>query len=104
MLRIRIALLGLLTATTTATGPSAVLDPSAPARLAAAHAARAAEVRPLPFFYDLYTFRGDGGETDIVAAFAVPAGRLESESEEGRTRYRFDVTLVLADTALSTLF
>jgi len=54
--------------------------------------------RPLPFFYDLYTFRGDAGTTTVVASFAVPAGRLERELHEGRIRYRFDVTLVLSDT------
>ena len=31
-------------------------------------------VRPLPFFYDLYTFRGDGSRTTVVAAFAKIAG------------------------------
>lgn len=62
-------------------------------------------VRPLPFFYDLYTFRGDDGTgTAIVAAFAVPVGRLEREFVEQEVRYRFDVTLVLADTALRTVF
>lgn len=55
--------------------------------------------RPLPFFYDLYTFRGPSGSTTVVAAFAVPAGRLEREEHDGEVRYRFDVTLVLTDTA-----
>ena len=59
--------------------------------------------RPLPFYYDLYTFRGENGHTDVVAAFAVPAGRLQAERARGRARYRFDVTLVLADTALETV-
>jgi hypothetical protein len=63
----------------------------------------AVDVRPLPFYYDLYTFRGANGRTDVVAAFAVPAGRLEPERLPGRARYRFDVTLVLADTALQTV-
>jgi len=58
--------------------------------------------RPLPFFYDLYTFRGDGGSTTVVAAFAVPVKRLHSERNQG-VRYRFDVTLVLADTALRSV-
>jgi len=58
---------------------------------------------PLPFFYDLYTFRGSGGSTDVVAAFAVSVGRLEQEHTEAGVRYRFDVTLVLADTALRTV-
>lgn len=60
-------------------------------------------VRPLPFFYDLYTFRGQGGATTVVAAFAVPAGRLERDSRDGDVFYRFDVTLVLADTALKSV-
>ena len=54
---------------------------------------------PLPFFYDLYTFRTDGGGTSIVAAIAVPVGRLKGESRDGRVSYRFDVRFVLADTA-----
>ncbi len=53
----------------------------------------------LPFYYDLYTFRGDGGETSVVAAFAVSAGELRAEHVEKGVRYRFDVSLVLADTA-----
>lgn len=63
-----------------------------------------AAARPLPFFYDLYTFRGRDGATAVVAAFAVPAGRLEREAVDGEVRYRFDVTLVLADTARRTVF
>jgi hypothetical protein len=61
-------------------------------------------VRPLPFFYDLYTFRGEDRSTTVVAAFAVPAGRLEREVFDREVRYRFDVTLVLADTARGTVF
>ncbi len=57
----------------------------------------------LPFFYDLYTFRGGSGKTSIVAAFAVPAGRLRKENTHDGVRYRFDVTLVLADTALKSV-
>jgi hypothetical protein len=57
----------------------------------------------LPFFYDLYTFRGDAGKTSIVAAFAVPAGKLRKQSSGNQVSYRFDVTLVLADTALKSV-
>ncbi|HSJ31457.1 MAG TPA: hypothetical protein VK933_08490 [Longimicrobiales bacterium] len=60
-------------------------------------------LRPLPFYYDLYTFRGRGGSTAIVTAFAVEAGRLETEAANSRTRYRFSVTLVLADTAIGSV-
>ena len=67
----------------------------------AASASRAApaDTGPLPFHYDLYTFRGDAGRTAVVAAFAVPAGHLEDEDVDGGVRYRFDVSFVLADTA-----
>ena len=53
---------------------------------------------PLPFFYDLYTFRQDARTTTVVAAVAVPAGGLQRERVDARVRYRFDVRFVLADT------
>jgi tetratricopeptide (TPR) repeat protein len=56
-------------------------------------------LRDLPFFYDLYTFRGPEKSTAVVAAFAVPANALETTSEQEGVRYRFDVSLILADTA-----
>jgi len=59
--------------------------------------------RPLPFFYDLYTFRGDAGGTDVIASFAVPVGRLQREEQNDRVRYRFDVTFVLSDTVLHSV-
>lgn len=58
---------------------------------------------PLPFFYDFYTFRGAGGGTLVVAAVAVEAGELKREREAGEVRYRFDVSVVLADTALRSV-
>ena len=60
--------------------------------------------RSLPFFYDLYTFRGDRGSTTVVATIAVPVGRLHRERKDGGFRYRFDLRLVLADTAQRTVF
>ena len=59
--------------------------------------------RPLPFFYDVFTFRGEGGHTAVVTAFAVEAGKLETERVGGNKRYRFSVTLELADTALRSV-
>ena len=58
-----------------------------------------AAARPLPFFYDLYTFREDDGSTKVVLSIAVEARRLQRESVDGQSRYRFDVRFVLADTA-----
>ena len=60
-------------------------------------------MRPLPFFYDLYTFRAEGGRTTVVAAFAVEAGDLETKRVDDNNRYRFSVTLLLADTALRSV-
>jgi hypothetical protein len=56
-------------------------------------------IGPLPFAYDLYTFRGEAGTTKVVASFAVPVRELHRESEGGQARYRFDVSFVLTDTA-----
>ena len=60
-------------------------------------------VHPLPFFYDLYTFRAEGGRTTVVAAFAVEVGELETKRVGDNNRYRFNVTLLLADTALRSV-
>jgi len=64
---------------------------------------RPALPRDLPFYYDLHTFRTDGGGTSVVAAIAVPVSRLRRERRDNRVRYRFDVRFVLADTALRTV-
>lgn len=67
------------------------------------HAAIPAAGRPLPFFYDLYTFRGSDGGTAVVTAYAVEAGNLTTVDVDSRVRYRFSVTLVLADTLLRSV-
>jgi hypothetical protein len=65
-------------------------------------AAAPVPVRPLPFLHDLYTFRGTAG-TAVVVAYAIEAGELLRESAGDGVRYRFDVSLVLADTAARTV-
>jgi hypothetical protein len=59
---------------------------------------------PLPFFYDLYTFREDGGGTMVVAAIAVPVETLRRERRADGIHYRFDVRFVVADTARRTVY
>jgi hypothetical protein len=61
-------------------------------------AGTASGLGPLPFAYDLYTFRGEEGATRVVASFAVPVRELHRTSEDGTSRYRFDVTFMLTDT------
>jgi hypothetical protein len=60
-------------------------------------------VRPLPFSYDIYTFRGEAGRTTVVAAFAVETGNLETKSVGANKHYRFSVNLVLADRVLRSV-
>ncbi len=94
----RLALAALILAATPAAG--------AAQSLSVATGPDAEEMRAtgsLAFFYDLFTFRGEGGRTEVVASFAVPVDRLEREDVGPDTRYRFDVTLVLADTALRSV-
>ena len=51
----------------------------------------------LPFYYDLYTFRGEEERaTAIVAAYAVPEGNLHREDDARGVTYRMVVSLVLA--------
>jgi hypothetical protein len=90
MLRGLVTILCVVAATSAMRGPDAdalALDWEAPS------------ARSLPFYYDLYTFRGDEGTTTVVATIAVPVGRLHRERRDNGFRYRFDVRLVLADTA-----
>ncbi len=60
-------------------------------------------VRPLPFFHDLYTFRAEAGRTTVVAAFGVEAGELKTKRAGDKDRYRFSLTLLLADTTLRSV-
>ncbi|MBI4545810.1 MAG: hypothetical protein HY703_11485 [Gemmatimonadetes bacterium] len=55
--------------------------------------------RELPFYYDLLTFRGAAGRTELVAALAVPGERLEASRAEGKTRYTLGMRLIVLDTA-----
>lgn len=82
MQKSRVALIALVVATAAAAGGTAV---------------SAFGAAPLPFFYDLYTFRGAEGGTAVIASFAVEAGRLATERVNGLTRYRYSLTLVVAD-------
>lgn len=59
--------------------------------------------RPLPFFHDLYTFRAEAGATTVVAAFGVEAGELKAKRVGDKDRYRFSLTLLLADTTLRSV-
>jgi len=56
--------------------------------------------RAVPFFYDLATFRGAEGRTDVVAALAIPGSQLPAiDLPDGRALYTPRVQLALADPA-----
>ncbi len=108
MARGLVSLLCALAATSAAvTGTPAASAPESPggasAPIGLARATTEVYPRPLPFYYDLYTFRGKAGKTTVVASFSVPVDQLEREKIEREVRYRFDVTLVLADTLLRSV-
>lgn len=55
--------------------------------------------KDLPFYFDLYTFRGDAGRTNVVAAVAVPVEKLQKSVTAFSPSYRVDLSLILVDTA-----
>src|SRR5690606_29242011 len=54
---------------------------------------------PLLFNSDFYTFREPPWKPTVVAAYAAHVRHLDHAEERDGVRYRFDVTLVLADTS-----
>ena len=93
MLRGLVSILCILAATSAMSGPDSDAHPPV---LSAAGS--------LPFFYDLYTFRGEGDSTTVVATIAVPVRRLRRERRDNWVHYRFDVRFVLADTVRRSVF
>ncbi|MBX6363754.1 MAG: GWxTD domain-containing protein [Gemmatimonadetes bacterium] len=59
---------------------------------------------PLPFYYDTYAFRGDGGRTDLVVALAVPGRELEASPGESGVLYGLNMDVVVTDTAAGRSF
>jgi hypothetical protein len=55
--------------------------------------------KDLPFYFDLYTFRGEEGRTNVVAAVAVPVEKLQKKDIAMNPAYRVDLSLILVDTA-----
>ncbi|MCI0433758.1 MAG: hypothetical protein L0271_08910 [Gemmatimonadetes bacterium] len=62
--------------------------------------------RPLPFFYDLHTFRGASGHTDLVAALIVAGDQLAAAGgaiEPGAVQYGIDVSFIVIDTMFARI-
>lgn len=54
--------------------------------------------RPLPFHYDLFTFRAPYGRTDLTAAFAARAADLAAIEEGDHVLYPIGISVILMDT------
>lgn len=61
-------------------------------------AATAEFERPIPFYYDLFGFRGVDGRTDLTAAIAIPGNLVEGTLVDGRMIYAIDLSLIVIDT------
>ena len=53
----------------------------------------------LPFYYDVYTFKGGGQNTDLTAAIAIPGPSLEPRQAGGELVYSVQLSLIVIDTA-----
>jgi hypothetical protein len=60
---------------------------------------------PLAASFDIYTFKGADRQTDIVAALAVQAARMQSQTlTNGEKRYSVKASVIVFDTATRTVF
>jgi hypothetical protein len=57
----------------------------------------------LPFWYDLYSFRGRNGMTDITAAAAIPGTSLFSQPRGSQYIYSIQASLIFIDTVTSEI-
>ncbi|MGH7468474.1 MAG: GWxTD domain-containing protein [Longimicrobiales bacterium] len=53
---------------------------------------------PLPFYYDVYTFKGRERQTDVTAAIAIPGSSLEPRTTNGALIYSLQLSLMVIDT------
>jgi len=53
----------------------------------------------LPFYYDVYSFRGNNKNTDLTAAIAIPGTSLEPRQTNTGLVYSVQLSLIVIDTA-----
>ncbi|MBI4409034.1 MAG: GWxTD domain-containing protein, partial [Gemmatimonadetes bacterium] len=59
---------------------------------------------PIPFYYDVYAFRGEAGRTDLLLAAAVPGERLEPQPGDAGLLYPIEVRFLVVDSAAAQTF
>jgi hypothetical protein len=57
----------------------------------------------LPFYYDLYAFKGKNGLTDVTAAAAIPGNSLFSQPMGTQYLYSIQASLIFIDTATNEI-
>lgn len=57
----------------------------------------------LPFYYDVFSMKGDRGATTVTAAVAVPGTSLTPQQVTGAYIYSVQLSLILIDTARNTI-
>ena len=53
---------------------------------------------PIPFYYDLFGFKGAAGRTDLTAAIAIPGNLLKGSLVDNRMVYALELSLIVIDT------
>jgi len=59
--------------------------------------------RPIPFWFDLFSFRTPFGRTDLTAAFAVPADAIAAAEQGDAWVYPLEISVILLDTLQGTV-
>lgn len=59
--------------------------------------------REMPFYYDVYAFKGDAGRTELTATFAVPGNMVRPTVIDGRTVYPLQASFIVIDTVQRTV-
>jgi hypothetical protein len=57
----------------------------------------------LPFYYDLYSFKGEGGGTHVTVAAAIPGTSVSASQIGAQFIYSLQASLILIDTATSAI-
>ena len=57
----------------------------------------------LPFYYDLYSFKGDSGKTEVTIGVAIPGTNISGQHAGDYFIYQLQASLILIDTATSNI-
>lgn len=57
----------------------------------------------LPFYYDLYTFRGRDNVAEVTAALAIPGTHLTARATDNRSVYSLGISFIVIDTVFGTV-